>query len=33
MSTVHGAMLTARALGDPDAFQTIVRVAIHRLAA
>lgn len=33
MSTVHGAMLTARALGDPESFQTIARAAIHRLTA
>jgi TetR/AcrR family transcriptional repressor of nem operon len=31
MSTVHGAMLTARALGDPGSFQTIVHAAIGRL--
>ncbi|OZI77315.1 TetR/AcrR family transcriptional regulator [Bordetella genomosp. 12] len=32
MATVHGAMLTARALNDPQAFQTIAQAAIHRLA-
>lgn len=31
MSTIHGAMLTARALGDADSFQAISRVAIGRL--
>lgn len=33
MSTVHGAMLTARAFGDPAAFQAVSRAAIARLAA
>lgn len=33
MSTVHGAMLTARAFGDPDMFASIARAAIARLAA
>jgi TetR/AcrR family transcriptional repressor of nem operon len=33
MSTVHGAMLTARALGDPESFQTIAQAAIKRLSA
>lgn len=31
MSTIHGAMLTARALGDPDAFAFISRAAIGQL--
>lgn len=31
MATVHGAMLTARALGDPEAFRVISRAAIERL--
>jgi len=31
MSTVHGAMLTARALGSADSFQAIAQVAISRL--
>lgn len=31
MSTVHGAMLTARALGNADSFQAISQVAISRL--
>ena len=31
MSTVHGAMLTARALGDPKSFQNIAQAAIGRL--
>lgn len=31
MSTVHGAMLTARALGDPEVFRTITHAAIDRL--
>ncbi|CAM4257388.1 TetR/AcrR family transcriptional regulator [Bordetella muralis] len=33
MSTVHGAMLTARALKDPESFQAISRIALHRLTA
>lgn len=33
MSTVHGAMLTARALGNADSFQTISQAAIRRLSA
>ncbi|WP_087724423.1 TetR/AcrR family transcriptional regulator [Pandoraea sp. PE-S2T-3] len=33
MSTVHGAMLTARALGSADSFQAISQAAIHRLRA
>lgn len=33
MSTVHGAMLTARALSDPTAFASITRAAIRQLAA
>lgn len=33
MSTVHGAMLTARALGDPEVFASITRAAIGQLAA
>ncbi|WP_454720763.1 MULTISPECIES: TetR/AcrR family transcriptional regulator [Cupriavidus] len=33
MSTIHGAMLTARALGSADTFQAIARVAIGRLRA
>ncbi|MDR3096235.1 MAG: TetR/AcrR family transcriptional regulator [Paraburkholderia sp.] len=33
MSTVHGAMLTARALGNADSFQAISRVAMGRLSA
>ncbi|MBV7483203.1 TetR/AcrR family transcriptional regulator [Bordetella sp. BOR01] len=33
MSTVHGAMLTARALRDPESFQAISRTAISRLKA
>lgn len=33
MSTVHGAMLTARALGNAEAFQTISQAAIRRLSA
>lgn len=32
MATVHGAMLAARALGDPKAFQAIVQPAIQRMA-
>ncbi|WMJ70618.1 TetR/AcrR family transcriptional regulator [Stenotrophomonas sp. 24(2023)] len=32
MASVHGAMLAARGLGDPLAFESLVRVAIHRLA-
>jgi len=31
MSTVHGAMLTARALGDPEVFASITRAAIRQL--
>ncbi|VVD63968.1 TetR/AcrR family transcriptional regulator [Pandoraea fibrosis] len=31
MSSVHGAMLTARVLGSADAFQAVCRVAILRL--
>jgi len=31
MATVHGAMLAARAFGDPKTFQTIVQPAINRL--
>ncbi|MBY4948142.1 TetR/AcrR family transcriptional regulator [Cupriavidus respiraculi] len=31
MSTVHGAMLTARALGDAEVFRTITHAAIDRL--
>ncbi|ARP86381.1 hypothetical protein [Bordetella genomosp. 9] len=31
MSTVHGAMLTARALDDPETFACISRAAIERL--
>lgn len=31
MSTVHGAMLTARALDDPEAFASIAQAAIERL--
>lgn len=33
MSTVHGAMLTARAFDDPDVFASISRAAISQLAA
>ncbi|MGC7406562.1 TetR/AcrR family transcriptional regulator [Pandoraea pneumonica] len=33
MSTVHGAMLTARALGNAESFQTISQAAIRRLSA
>ncbi|GAA4326398.1 TetR/AcrR family transcriptional regulator [Pigmentiphaga soli] len=33
MSTVHGAMLTARAFNNPEAFQSISRAAINRLTA
>jgi len=33
MSTVHGAMLTARALKNPESFRVIARVAINRLTA
>ncbi|WP_174977120.1 hypothetical protein [Pandoraea communis] len=33
MSTVHGAMLTARVLGSADSFQAVSRVAIQRLSA
>ncbi|CUI83203.1 TetR/AcrR family transcriptional regulator [Achromobacter xylosoxidans] len=33
MSTVHGAMLTARAVGDPDAFASITRAAVRQLTA
>lgn len=32
MSTIHGAMLTARALGSPEAFASIARAAIKQLA-
>ncbi|SSW70027.1 TetR/AcrR family transcriptional regulator [Achromobacter agilis] len=32
MSTIHGAMLTARALGDPNVFASISRAAIGQLA-
>jgi len=32
MATVHGAMLAARAFGDPKAFQAIVQPALARLA-
>lgn len=32
MSTVHGAMLTARAFNDPKAFASIARAAIRQLA-
>jgi TetR/AcrR family transcriptional repressor of nem operon len=31
MATVHGAMLSARALGDPDVFATIVGASVERL--
>lgn len=31
MSTVHGAMMTSRALGDPECFGTIAHTAIRRL--
>jgi len=31
MATVHGAMLSARAYGDPDVFETIVQPLMHRL--
>lgn len=31
MATVHGAMLSARALGDPDVFATIVEASVGRL--
>jgi len=31
MATVHGAMLAARALGDPKTFQAIVQPAVNRL--
>ena len=31
MSTVHGAMLTARALNNPESFQAIAATAIARL--
>ncbi|TWG88890.1 TetR family transcriptional regulator [Cupriavidus gilardii J11] len=33
MSTVHGAMLTARAFDHPDAFASVTRAAIDRLVA
>ncbi len=33
MSTIHGGMLTARALGDPESFKTIAHTALHRLTA
>ncbi|KAF1014965.1 MAG: hypothetical protein GAK31_02452 [Stenotrophomonas maltophilia] len=33
MSSVHGAMLAARGLGDPHAFEPLVRVSIDRLSA
>jgi TetR/AcrR family transcriptional regulator, transcriptional repressor for nem operon len=33
MATVHGAMLAARAFGDPQAFQAIVHTALARLTA
>lgn len=33
MSTVHGAMLSARALGDPKVFASITRAAISQLTA
>lgn len=33
MSTVHGAMLTARAFGEPKAFASIARAAIKQLSA
>lgn len=33
MSTVYGAMLTARALGAPEVFESITRAAVSRLAA
>ena len=33
MSMIHGAMLTARALGDPEAFASISQAAIRRLVA
>ncbi|MNT65852.1 hypothetical protein D3C72_2038670 [compost metagenome] len=32
MSTVHGAMLTARAFDDPETFATLARAAIRQLA-
>jgi TetR/AcrR family transcriptional repressor of nem operon len=31
MATVHGAMLSARALGDPEVFATIVEAGVERL--
>ena len=31
MSTVHGAMLTARALGNPESFRAIAQVSVSRL--
>ncbi|WP_411884375.1 TetR/AcrR family transcriptional regulator [Polaromonas sp. YR568] len=31
MATVHGAMLSARALGDPEVFATIVAASVERL--
>lgn len=31
MATVHGAMLSARALGDPEAFASIVGASVERL--
>lgn len=31
MATVHGAMLSARALGDPELFATIVAASVERL--
>lgn len=31
MSTVHGAMLAARGLGDPQVFQSLIRLPIQRL--
>jgi TetR/AcrR family transcriptional repressor of nem operon len=30
MATVHGAMLSARALGDPEVFATIVEASVER---
>ena len=33
MSTIHGAMLTARAFGRPEAFSSVARTAIDRLQA
>lgn len=32
MAAVHGAMLAARGLGDPQAFESLVRVTLDRLA-